>query len=776
MVQRVDPLASTPPAFEIEAARQILRAGFGVEAPLTPLAGERDQNFRVDTRDGPRFLLKISNPADGRAVLDMQTAALRHIGQVDPDLPVMRALPTAAGEPWVEIAGPEGRIYPVRLFTFLPGQVTATTALTTPAIRSFGQVTARLGRALRGFFHPAADYEILWDVTHVLRLRPLLGHLSDPARRAQVERVLERFEDRVAPVLPGLRAQVIHGDMSLDNVLLGDDQRVSGIVDFGDMVHAPLVCDLAVAVADVLHCRPDAIEMAEVMIGGYASVTPLEDGEADLLADLVAARLATEVVITAWRVGHYPDNAAYSASSEPAARAFLDSIEATGTDAVRRRFREACRDLPYRRASTDDLLARRARALPRSPLFYEHPVHLVRGDGVWLYDAHDRRYLDCYNNVPVVGHSHPRVVRAVSQQQRLLATHSRYLHEAIVELAERLNATLPSELDAVLIVNSGSEANDLAWRIARAATGHGGAVVTAYAYHGLTEATHALSPEEWARGERPSHVATIPAPDGYRGAYRREQDGWAERYAAHVDGAALALGDRGLAAGYIDPAYTADGIFTPPVSYLREVAGRVRALGGLLVGDEVQAGHGRCGTGLWSFASSGIAPDMVVMGKPMGNGFPVAAVAVRSAVLEAVPEETELFSTFGGNPVACAAALTVLDVIEDEGLVTSAAEVGSYLRQGLMKLADLHPAIGDIRGEGLLLGVDLVADQVTRAPAAGRARRVTEAMRDRGVLLGTTGPAGNVLKIRPPLVFGREHADLLLQTLGDVLASSGSCS
>ena len=512
------------------------------------------------------------------------------------------------------------------------------------------------------------------------------------------------------------------------------------------------------------------------MIGGYASVTPLEDEEADLLADLVAARLATEVVITAWRVGHYPDNAAYSASSEPAARAFLDSIEAAGTDAVMRRFREACRGLPYRRATTDDLLERRSRALPRSPLFYAQPVHLVRGDGVWLYDADDRRYLDCYNNVPVVGHSHPRVVRAVSQQQRLLAAHSRYLHEAIVELAERLKATLPSELDAILIVNSGSEANDLAWRIARAATGRAGAVVTAYAYHGLTEATHALSPEEWARGEHPSHVATIPAPDGYRGAYRREQDGWAERYATHIDGAAQALGGRGLAAVYIDPAYTADGIFTPPPSYLREVAARVRALGGILVADEVQAGHGRCGSGLWSFASSGMEPDMVVMGKPMGNGFPVAAVAVRSAVLGAVPAETELFSTFGGNPVACAAALTVLDVIEDEGLVTNAAEVGSYLRQGLMKLAGLHPAVGDIRGEGLLLGVDLVADQVTRVPAAGEARRVTEAMRERGILLGTTGPAGNVLKIRPPLVFGREHADLLLQTLEDVLASCGSRS
>jgi 4-aminobutyrate aminotransferase-like enzyme/Ser/Thr protein kinase RdoA (MazF antagonist) len=772
MAQRLDPLASTPPAFDLEVVQRILRDRFGVEASsLAPLAGERDQNLRVDTTDGRRFLFKISNPADGLSTVEMQAAALRHIERVDPGLPVMRVVPDTVGESWADVRGPDGRNYPVRLFTFLPGRVTANTALTTQAIRSFGRTTARLGRALRGFFHPAADYEILWDLTHAAKLRLLLSHVSDAARRTQVERVLDRFEARVEPVLPTLRAQVIHGDMSLDNVLLDGDLRVSGIVDFGDMTHAPLVCDLAVSVADVLHGRDDAIDAAEVLIGGYVSVTPLEDEEAALLADLVAARLATEVTVAAWHGGLYPDNAAYLTSSEPGARAFLDAIEATGFDAVARRFRDACRGLPYRHSGTGALLERRRRALPRSPLFYEHPVHLVRGEGVWLFDPDDRRYLDCYNNVPVVGHGHPRVVRAVAEQQRLLATHSRYLHEAIVELAERLKATLPPALDAVLVVNSGSEANDLAWRIARAATGRSGAVVSAYAYHGLTEATHALSPEEWAKGEQPAHVTTVPAPDGYRGPYRREEDGWAERYAARIDDAAQALGGHGFAAIYIDPAFTADGILLPPPAYLAEAARRVRALGGVLVADEVQAGHGRYGTGLWSFQPSGVEPDVVVMGKPMGNGFPVAALVVRSQLLAAVPEEVELFSTFGGNPVACAAALAVLDVIEDEGLVANAAETGSYLRQGLEALAGRHPVIGDVRGEGLLLGVELVDEE--RVPAAGRAGRVTEAMRERGILISTTGPAGNVLKIRPPLVFRREHADLLLQTLDEVLATVG---
>ena len=771
MVKRPDPLESTPPAFGEEAARQILQEGFGVGASsLRPLAGERDQNFRAGTPGGQRFLFKISNPADDRPILEMQAAALRHIERVDPGLPVMRALPTVTGESWVEVPGPDGRNYPARLFTFLPGQVIANTALSTEAIWSHGQTAARLGRALRGFFHPAADYEILWDITHLPRLRPLLAHLPDDLRRTQVERVLDRFEAVVAPALPGLRAQVIHGDLSLDNVLLGDDQRASGIVDFGDMTHAPLICDLAVTIADVLHGRDDAIEAAGSLIRGYVSVTPLEDEEAGLLADLVTARLATEITITAWRQGLYPGHAAYAASGEPGARAFLDAIEAMGIDAAARRFREACRALPYRRSGTGDLLERRRRALPRSPLFYDHPVHLVRGEGVWLFDAEDRRYLDCYNNVPVVGHGHPRVVHAVTQQQRLLATHSRYLHEAIVELAEQLKATLPPELDAVMVVNSGSEANDLAWRIARAATGRSGAVVTAFAYHGLTEATHALSPEEWASGEQPGHVATIPAPDGYRGPYRRDQDGWDQRYAAHLDDAAGALGGHGLAALYLDPAFTADGILSPPPAYLQEAARRARVLGGLVVADEVQAGHGRSGTHLWSHQASGIEPDIVVMGKPMGNGFPVAALVVRSSLLEAVPAEVELFSTFGGNPVACTAALAVLAVIEDEGLVANAAEAGCYLREGLLTLAGRHPLIGDVRGAGLLLGVELTDEN--GEPAAAQAHRMTENLRDRGILLSATGPAGNVLKIRPPLVFQREHADFLLQALDEVLAFS----
>ena len=311
-------------------------------------------------------------------------------------------------------------------------------------------------------------------------------------------------------------------------------------------------------------------------------------------------------------------------------------------------------------------------------------------------------------------------------------------------------------------MNSGSEANDLAWRIARAATGRAGAVVSAYAYHGLTEATHALSPEEWAKGERPAHVATVPAPDGYRGPYRREEDGWVQRYAAHIDDAARALGDRGFAAIYLDPAFTADGILVAPARLPAEAARRARALGGVLIADEVQAGHGRSGTELWSFQPSGIEPDMVVMGKPMGNGFPVAALVVRSQLLGGGARGGRAVQHVRRQPGRLRGRARRPGRHRGRGPGGQRGEVGSYLRQGLVTLAGRHPLIGDVRGEGLLLGVELVDEE--RVPAAGRAREVTEAMRERGILLSTTGPAGNVLKIRPPLVFQHEHADLLLQS------------
>jgi 4-aminobutyrate aminotransferase-like enzyme len=777
--ETVDPLRSPPPAFGLPQAEQVAGRVFGVAGLLTPLPSERDLNFRVDDGRGTSFLLKLQNPADDAGVVEMQTEAMLHVARNEPSLPVMRIVPTLGGEHWAEVPGEDGRISLARLFTFLEGHNPAAEELSPESLYAWGGTVARLGRALRGFFHPAAGYPILWDVRRASALRPMVPHIRDESRRALVEHVLDRFEANAAPALGRLRAQVIHNDMSLDNVLVDVRGRITGITDFGDMTHTALVCDLAVALSDVLDGRPDSLDVAEVMIDGYRSLTPLEEDEGCLLADLVATRSAIAIVISAWRLHLYPENAAYLSTFGDGAWRLLELFEAEGFDRVGRRLREASRprSLPYRPAPSDNLLARRRRAMGRAPLSYRRPIHVVRAEGAWMYDAEGRRYLDAYNNVPVVGHGDPRVVEAVAAQAGFLNSNTRYLHEAAVELAERLLASMPSasRFDRVLFVNSGSEANDVAWRIARSVTGRPGAIVSEFAYHGVTEATADFSPEEWPGGYAPAHVMLVPGPDGYRGRYRREEPGWAARYGAEVGAAAVAMQERGthVAAMFVDSAFTSDGILCPPPDYLGEAARAVREAGGLLVADEVQAGYGRFGDVLWSFQASGIAPDLVTTGKPMGNGFPVAAIVTRSALVDAFADRTGFFSTFGGNPVACAAALTVLDVLEDEKLMVNAAEVGAYLLQELAELRQEHELIGDVRGKGLLVGVELVRDHSTREPAPAAADAVVNELRERGVLIGVTGPAENVLKIRPPLVFSRAESDILIGTMNEALTSVG---
>jgi 4-aminobutyrate aminotransferase-like enzyme/Ser/Thr protein kinase RdoA (MazF antagonist) len=757
-----DRLAVAAPALDVPAAAALAEAAYGLRGTCTTLGGERDQNFRLDTAEGA-YVLKVSNAADDAAVLDLQAQALAHLARQDPGLPVMRLVPTVDGAPWT-VADDAGTRHLVRLFTHMPGRAVAAQALDGEALRAYGAVVARTGRALRGFFHPAARYDILWDLRHTLRLRSLLDAVGEAPRRALAARVLDRFEERVAPVFDGLRAQVVHNDLTLDNVLL-DGDRVSGIVDLGDLTHTALVCDLAIALAAVTWRRADPLEAAEATIAGYGAVIPLEDVEADVLADLLAARLAAWGVIAAWRVTRHPDNAAYITAGEDDAWTLLDELETAGDERVRQRLRAAALTgaVPYTPVPTPGLARRRRAVLGAAPLSYRDPVHIVAGRGVWLFDRAGDRFLDAYNNVPVVGHAHPRVAAAVAAQTRTLATNIRYLHEAVVELAERLVATMPPGLDTVLVVNSGSEANDLAWRLATAFTGRRGALVTDWAYHGVTGASAELSPETWLPGERPGHVATV-APPGAAG-----PDAAAAAAAAAIAAALTALAERGhgLAAMLADPAFTSDGILGPGGAFLRGAADAVRRAGGILVVDEVQAGHGRVGSQLWSFLAAGVVPDVVTLGKAMGNGQPVAAVVTRADIAAALLEATEVFSTFGGNPVACAAALAVLDVIEQEGLLAHAAAVGAQLRAGLGGLAARQPLVADVRGQGLLVGVEL-ADE-GGSPAGAAARAVVDGLRERRVLIGSTGRHGNVLKIRPPLPFQPVHVELLLEALDDAL-------
>lgn len=426
----------------------------------------------------------------------------------------------------------------------------------------------------------------------------------------------------------------------------------------------------------------------------------------------------------------------------------------------------------------EDLLRRRARALgPAYRLFYETPLQLESGSGAWLHDVAGRRYLDCYNNVAVVGHAHPAVVEALAGQAGRLNTHTRYLHEGIVEYAERLIGLLPGGLDVCMFTCTGTEANDLALRMARAVTGNTGAVTLTDAYHGHSAAVYPLSTEDCPEHERPPWVAVAPAPDEYRAGARDRREGFAAGCGAVVGEAAaeLAASGHGAALFLCDTAFSSNGVLTPPPVYLQTAFDRIRGAGGLAVADEVQAGLWRCGEWAWGFEATGVTPDIVTLGKPLGAGYPLAAVVTRQEIAREFARGHHYFNTFGGSPVAAAVGLAVLDVIEREGIVQNVQATGGYLANGLHALHARHALVGDVRGRGLFFGVELVRDRATREPAPGAAARIRERLRENGVLLGTTGPHGNVLKIRPPLVFGRRHADLLLQTLEESLAWAESC-
>jgi 4-aminobutyrate aminotransferase-like enzyme/Ser/Thr protein kinase RdoA (MazF antagonist) len=425
-------------------------------------------------------------------------------------------------------------------------------------------------------------------------------------------------------------------------------------------------------------------------------------------------------------------------------------------------------------SARETLSARHALIGKNLSISYARPLKIVRGWMQYLYDDTGRAYLDVYNNVPLVGHSHPRVVKAVQAQLGLLNTNTRYLHDNLNRYAERLTRFMPEPLRVCFFVNSGSEANELALRLARAHTGREDVIVLEHAYHGHTSTLIDVSPYKFdgpgGRGRKPwVHVA--PLADDYRGRYRREDKSAGAKYARHV----AEILDRVRTEGRSICAYIAEtlpsvgGQIVFPPGYLSEVYSHVRAAGAVCIADEVQIGFGRLGTHFWGFEMQDVVPDILVLGKPIGNGFPLAAVVTTREIAESFDNGMEFFSTFGGNPVGCAAGLAVLDVLEEEHLQRRAFEAGSYLMARLKSLESDHPLIGDVRGSGLFLGIDLVLNRTTREPASAQASYVVNRLRECGILTGTDGPHHNVIKLRPPLIFDAADADLLVSMLGAIL-------
>ena len=424
--------------------------------------------------------------------------------------------------------------------------------------------------------------------------------------------------------------------------------------------------------------------------------------------------------------------------------------------------------------TSDALLERRYRVLGRnSPLFYDKPLHLVRGEGVWLYDADGRRYLDAYNNVPHVGHCHPRVVAALSRQAATLNIHTRYLDENVVAYAERLTSLFDAQLSMAMFCCTGSEANELALRIARDCSGGEGIISTAWAYHGNTAAVMQVSSLFTPEDKRGPHVRTVPVMDPYRDRAGRSDEELSTAYALDVKRAIDSFSAAGVRfAGLLYcTAFSSEGLPTLPAGFMAKALAHVHAAGGFFIADEAQAGFGRLGSHMWGHQKLGVIPDIVTMGKPMGNGHPLAAVVARRELVSGFTSRNMYFNTFGGNPVSAAVGTAVLDVLEDEHLLDNAVTVGAYTLARLKRLAERHALIGDVRGAGLFFAVDFVDDRNAKTPATAQSKRLVNLMRERGVLISRIGIHDNILKIRPPMSFSQQHADLLVDTLDQAMGA-----
>ncbi|HUF51310.1 MAG TPA: aminotransferase class III-fold pyridoxal phosphate-dependent enzyme [Longimicrobiales bacterium] len=796
-----------PFAFNTDAAARLAHELYGIDASASPLPGERDRNFLLHGAHAA-FVLKLSHAADDAALLECQHAMLARLAAETTRYRFPRPLPSRHGELFEYVRLPDGTGRLVRLLEHVPGEPLAHITQQEPALlEDVGRMMGVVDRALHGFAHPAAHRTLQWDLKQgrAVVARELEA-ITAPARRALVEHFSTRFDDHAAPHLTALRTGVIHGDANDWNVLVdtsaavqptgaartaGSDSvtAVTGLIDFGDVVHSWIVAEPAIAAAYVMLGKDDPLGAAAHVLRGYHAEFALTDAELAAVYPLICLRLCTSVVLSARQRAAQPDNA-YLSISEDGAWRLLERLRHIEPDQARAVLRDACRPRAARNAiaaigasgpplaardSADALRAVRARLIgPNLSLSYRRPLHIVRGWMQHLYDDDGNVYLDCVNNVAHVGHCHPHVVSAIARQSALLNTNTRYLHENLTRYAERLTATLPEPLSVCFFVCSGSEANELALRLARAHTARHDVIVLDAAYHGNTGALVDLSPYK-LRGAgghaAPPGTHIVPLPDPYRGRYRGDTIETAQQYAAHVRAALerAAYQRGGIAAFLFESLPGCGGQIVLPRGYLGATFAHVRAAGGVCIADEVQVGFGRVGSHFWGFETHDVVPDIVTMGKPMGNGHPVGAVVTTPEIAASFANGMEYFNTFGGNPVSCAAGLAVLDVIAEERLQQRALEVGTRLNGGLAELKSEHELIGDVRGRGLYIGMELVRDRDTLEPAADEAARVIERMRERGVLLSTDGPLHNVIKIKPPLQFAAADADLVVARLDEVL-------
>ena len=766
------------PQFTDSDILSCLNQHYNLAGSLKALPGYCDQNLILTVDNEQQFIVKVANIAEPKLELAMQNAAMEHLTSKHCAVPAV--CKSNQGQSIVEIVNAGGQVFFLRVLSFLPGQfyAQADTRMHNDMLwTDLGKFVGNIDNALSDFEHAGAYRYLDWDLAQGYRVCMSKKGLLDDTQRPLVEKYLRLYQTQTMPLISQLPQSIIHNDANDYNLLIDDvnnPQKISGLIDFGDMVYSQTVNELAIACAYALMGEKaasyDVIDTLKAIVSGYHQVRPLKDVELEVLFSLVAMRLCTTICNSALAIKNNPENEYLLVSVQPA-RELLEKLNTLNPYAVLCQLRHACGLNVDSGQSKEAITNYRKQHLGKTlSLSYNEPLKIVRGQGAYLFDEQGQGYLDMVNNVCHVGHCHPKVVAAGQAQLAKLNTNTRYLHDNIVNYADKLLATMPKELSVCMLVNSGSEANELAFRLARCYTQSKELLVVDGAYHGNTNACIEASPYKFdgPGGEGAAdYVHVVDLPDPYRGKYQGDCLDSAKSYAQSVEKTLAKLSQQGKkpSAFICESLQGVAGQIIMPQGYLNEVYGKVRAAGGVCIADEVQVGFGRVGTHMWAFETQNVVPDIVTLGKPIGNGHPMAAVITTQEIAQAFVTGMEYFNTFGGNPVSCAIGSAVLDVIKDEKLQAHALETGAYFQAKLNALAHKHSLIGDVRGLGLFIGVELVEDRVTKAPATDKTAKLVEFFKQHHILLSTEGPFYNILKIKPPLAFSRADADTFVNVL-----------
>ena len=765
-------LAVTP-SFAEDEILALLNQHYHLSGAIKALPGYCDQNILLKAKD-KQYIVKVANSAESKTELAMQNAAMEHLSAKQ--LSVPHPIENNERQTITEITDEQDNIFYLRVLSFLPGSFYADASPATHNLelwQSLGQFMAQINQGLHDFNHAGAHRYLEWDLAQGYSVCiEKKSHLTNE-QQALVESFLNDYQASTLPLLAQCPKAVIHNDANDYNLLIDDTQqpnRITGLIDFGDMVYSHIINDLAITCAYALMGQENPIDSLKGIVASYHQQTPLSDVELEVLYSLIALRLCVSVCNSAQAIKAQPDNEYLLVSVKPAWR-LLAQLKGQNSFAVYCQLREACGLAVDPGQSKSGITQYRKKHLGKTlSLSYQEPLKIVRGQGAYLFDEHGNRYLDMVNNVCHVGHCHPKVVAAGQQQMAKLNTNTRYLHDNIVNYADKLLATMPDELSVCMLVNSGSEANELAFRLAKNYSKGTELLVVDGAYHGNTNACIEASPYKFdgpgGAGAAP-YVHTVELPDPYRGAYPGNTPESATAYADSVATALSAIekSNKKPSAFICESLQGVAGQIIMPDGYLQQVYQQVRAAGGVCIADEVQVGFGRVGSHMWAFETQQVVPDIVTLGKPIGNGHPMAAVITTQAIADAFVNGMEYFNTFGGNPVSCAIGNAVLEVIEQENLQQHALETGEYFMTQLREVQQEFDLIGDVRGLGLFIGVELVEDRASKVPATEKTSALVEFFKGHQILLSTEGRYYNILKIKPPLAFSKENADQFIKVL-----------